>query len=868
VPAESLPDRVGPPYHGQVQASAYVIDAALLGTDEARRRVLAHWESGAGLRELVPGRWLFTLAAPSDVDCARAPGLPLRRGPAGGLTAGNDDPPVGIVRVPAGGATAEVGLAALPVLDPGDWLDLSGVALHQLEPVQQPPPPPTQLVVHSGQSQVDLRAAAGVGPASERAIALTRRRAPAVEPGPPGHRGRRGRRGETTGGQAPAGEPALAVLARLAMRTALSSVVRRRHERYLAELTRQFRGRQYAEALRDAIAVGGAGSDRATLGLPRRRPEITGPTPVLAPPGGSVGYGGDIHAHLIELYRKAAADLEADGQVETAAFVFADLLHEPREAVVLLERHRRYRLAAELAEGRELDPALVVRLWWRAGDRDRAVMTARRHGAFATAVHRLSTVDKDAAGELRQRWAAWLRAGGDHLGAVEALWPEPELRPAAATDIQAGLALGGPAGAHLFAYLLTQTTAAEARTTAVALLGSRDPDLRRSRDRFLAAFAGLPAADPVADREVASAALRALHATTPTPAEAERSARDLRAALLPRADPMLAADLPPLTWHGRNPPGGTMTVDAVDGPGQLPVHDAVLLAGGAVLVAHGSHGARLLTVDGRVRAEWDVPTDRLVVADHGGSALLAARIADAGWELSHVDIGSRRVRRWAAVRAQRLLPSFDGARLTLLDPDHTVVLLDVLADRPAVLWTELSEADSVIALERGPTSMAALVGFGPGWWGPHRRFERWQWSLPDMALRARDQVEPAEVECLAVTPSGALGTVGVEPAGGRRLRWHDGRLTRYDLPIAAPPGGVPGPELVTGEQLAALLYPDRVELATRSLSGFDLTVRFGAADRLGVRGHAGLVTCWDSAGRIVGVDPDRREVMCNLRTRL
>ncbi len=51
------------------------------------------------------------------------------------------------------------------------------------------------------------------------------------------------------------------------------------------------------------------------------------------------------------------------------------------------------------------------------------------------------------------------------------------------------------------------------------------------------------------------------------------------------------------------------------------MRDAVALPTG-VLVAFGAAGVRLLTADGRVKARWQVPADRLVVADHGHSALL------------------------------------------------------------------------------------------------------------------------------------------------------------------------------------------------------------------------------------------------------
>lgn len=94
---------------------------------------------------------------------------------------------------------------------------------------------------------------------------------------------------------------------------------------------------------------------------------------------GRVPYGLSVYQHLQQTYRRAAERLEQAGRIDEAAFVFAELLNSPAECIALLERHQRFELAAQIAEDRKLDPTLVVRLWWLAGNRDRAVMIARRH---------------------------------------------------------------------------------------------------------------------------------------------------------------------------------------------------------------------------------------------------------------------------------------------------------------------------------------------------------------------------------------------------------------------------------------------------------------------------------------------------------
>lgn len=222
-----------------------------------------------------------------------------------------------------------------------------------------------------------------------------------------------------------------------------------------------------------------------------------------------------MHQHLTELYRAAAERLEGQGRFDEAAFVLADLLEAPAEAVALLERHDRLTQAAELAEGRELAADLVVRLWWRAGERARAVRTAHRRGAFATAVERLAATDPQAARGLRAAWAEHCRAAGDRLGAVEAAWPDEALRPSVAADLRDAVALGGPTRGRALPYLLALPdlmalgSGAATRALARAVLDSDGDPGTTGRSVLAATLAGLPAADPATDRELATAAARA-----------------------------------------------------------------------------------------------------------------------------------------------------------------------------------------------------------------------------------------------------------------------------------------------------------------------------------------------------------------------
>jgi hypothetical protein len=93
----------------------------------------------------------------------------------------------------------------------------------------------------------------------------------------------------------------------------------------------------------------------------------------------------------------------------------------------------------------------MVRQWILAGEPVRAVLIARRTGAFSGAIVRLEKSHPDLAQTLRREWAERLAEAGDYAGAVEALWPLEALRPAALPWIDQAISLGGPAAGRMLA---------------------------------------------------------------------------------------------------------------------------------------------------------------------------------------------------------------------------------------------------------------------------------------------------------------------------------------------------------------------------------------------------------------------------------
>jgi hypothetical protein len=559
-------------------------------------------------------------------------------------------------------------------------------------------------------------------------------------------------------------------------------------------------------------------------------------------------------AYLRALYEEAAAKLETAGMIDEAAFVHADLLNNVSAAVTLLEVKGDLRLAAELAEGRGLSADMVVRLWWRAGERERAVAAARARGAFASAIPRLAAVDPEAALDLRRVWVENCQSAGDHLGAVGAAWPEPTLRSLVIADLEAGIALGGAQSGALFAHLVAEHPTPRASEQATALLATRDRALLAAREAFIAAFAALECRDPAEDRRLSTAAVRSAYALDHAGAAREQINRLAR-----RADPLFAADLPVLR-NSQPPRHAPIDLAASPMPGQVDVHDVVALPGRALLVANGDVGTQLLTLDGRVRARWDVPADRIIIADTSGSALLV-RQAGAISELNRLDLVTRRVTPWTVLRVHAIAASFDGGTAFVVDDDG-IALLDVLSAKPQVLWRELDREYRVLRLGRTPQRLTALIRVPPVRGASASTMELWSWELPTMTLRIRRRVELDDgiddVAMLEETAVVLTADEGTDP----KLTYF--RAYREPIVAACAPDTVIDAD---GASLAVVRpIDDGRSFVTVDIGDHQAAIHATfppGSGRIRMREHDGAVTLCDERGRIMAANPATTGVLAN-----
>ena len=481
-------------HQGTVQAAAFWIDESIAGKAKVRRRILEI----PGVEEVrrMEGGLFVRLQAPGWVACEHAPGVPLVacRDILLGAPLDSDEldelaAPSNVVVLVRGGETRIIAIESCPVEDLTSWIDLSEWNVDKVVPLgiiwSSPREAPQA-------KEIDPRQVAGIGPppkeAEEFLAAFKEGRAPESATAPKGFASslltsistflssiaaRLGRQKQQT---TPTTSSRSLVVAptqkqpesdwtdrlRLALNMAaarfliwarLASRVIQRQADYLEKTVEMFDEGNLEEALRHAIPLG-TGSDNKpkplAFGVPTPRADLS--IHATKTEASSVlGFGGNVFEALRIRYRKAVEQLEKQGKIKEAAFVLAELLGASEEAVSFLEKHKEYQLAAELAEGRQLDPALVVRQWILAGNRDRAVLIARRTGAFAAAVAKLEQSHPEQAKMLRILWANQLAASGAYGAAVQTIWPVEAARHLARDWIDRGIAIGGIPGARLLA---------------------------------------------------------------------------------------------------------------------------------------------------------------------------------------------------------------------------------------------------------------------------------------------------------------------------------------------------------------------------------------------------------------------------------
>lgn len=870
----------------------------------ARARVIRAWTPGG--RVLVGEGILASLPAdPERIDRRTAPGEPLVRDRQTGalctvpLDAPHPAAADDLVLARAGAAT-RIPRDALRAEDPATWLDLTGWQADVGLPLGPPPPPPEPVAADPPLAAAELFGAAAPAPDPEQGAVLEAQKARRAPPGPgqevlarpPSWLDRVLARvarwlgagsasgGAAGGGSGADGAPAGATrtpavrrvprpprpslldrlqqwLGRSPLLTPLLQQLGRRQAEYMRKLLEAFDRGDLEDALRRAIPLGGEGDGpvQPAWGTPSLRTGALTPSDLApASSGRAYGFGDSLYDRLQALYRTAAERLEAQGNIERAAFVLADLLHVPGEAVALLERHGLLELAAKIAEGRGLPPERVVRQWFLAGDAERALVIARRHGAFAAAIAALADDHPRKADALRLLQARLLAEQGDFVAAVAAVWPVESARRAARAWIDRGIAAGGSGGARLMIWKLAwfPDTLPELAPRLRALLdddGVAGLPARRALQMALRTqkMAGRfpDVLRPVAERAVRSR-LRdeAIHGSLPgisqVPRLLELAASPALGADLPNTPPAPVSSL--LSQSARvdlHVPGGDV--------GTGPAHDAVLMPDGQLLVALGEAGVELLDPDGRPRWRCPEPAHRLIAPASGDRVLALARRGEHLWRVASLDLHRRASRHHRDLRLTAFAPihqdgmwwAADGRTLSALDPldidlralwrnrDVGGAIQSVVQGLEYVSWLTADPDDCTwFRLELGPLQLRTRTTVKPGETAVHLPLLRPDDGLVGLSATADGwEIRTRSPTRTAAIPDEAITTAALHDYG----RDHVVAVLRVD----------------NGSEVSLYGPGDLRERLRVSLVG---------SDDVRARLQAHHLVIWDERGRVLALD--------------
>lgn len=642
--------------------------------------------------------------------------------------------------------------------------------------------------------------------------------------------------------------------ARLAITSGLSRLLGAQHAAYMRRMLAMFDEGRLDEALRHAIPLGGESLGQAFGRLGPRQDLRLGERGGAAT---SVDFGADLEAHLRSLYRRSAQQLETAGRIDEAVFVLAELLKSRQEALDLLERHGRAADAAELAFRWDMPPAQIVRLYALAGDWKKAVLVARRDGAFAAAVDLLQARWPQAAAQLRLAWAEALTANGRWLEAVQVIWPLRVEHGRAAPWLDVAEAAGGGQGVRALAWRAQVWPDSLPTRSALIEALQGDADLQAERWALAEELLQLPTPPTPAARRLAALIVGPLMADQAGPRPLPLDTARLRQLVTLAGDAALSADLPPLAADPAARPleSRQQALEAELPPvGLQAIVDAIPLADGELLLALGEGGVVRLDARGRRLAHFAVPAQRLIAADDGGIALALAR-REVVWRVSRLELARGRWSDLGLHRFDTFADGFDGVGWSV-GIGNRVEVLDVqspgLRD---VLWRVADLPGPVVQIDRGDVRERWLLA------PPSEQIPAQQWTylLQGRRLQSREEVPPTDGNTLGRAFVHGRGLVDLITVSGTET---ETRVRAREIAPGGPAGGeivLSGAEVLKGGGDWFVLSRfdgehDLLELAHWHSGLVHARWRWPEQDEPQMRQHRGRWLVFDARGRVAVLD--------------
>ncbi len=523
----------------------------------------------------------------------------------------------------------------------------------------------------------------------------------------------------------------------------IAQLVGRKQAQYLAKMMEMFENGDLQEALKHAIpledmqALKEMSEQIPYLGFLRPRQDL------------SINYGRQtasssaVHLEdqwfndLRQLYRQTFDRLVAQNRLEEAAFVLAELLKSNHEAVEFLEKHGKYRLAAELAESRNLAKDIIVRQWFLAGEKRKAIQLAVLSNCFEYVVTQLEKQNHPNAAELREIWAESLAESGNYVAAINTIWQLKGKHGRAKDWIEKVIEFGGVTSAQMLAKKVTLFPAAfdEVKAKLLELLSENTDEAKEKRAAF--AHETLRLVPNTELRTLTRPLIRKLLSDI-SEGSSVFTSTDLKRLVDLAQDYSLRTDLPKIPAITVKKASDIFKLDiAANDQGSTPVFDACLLPDGKIAVALGEAGLKIISQKGKTIAHFDQPTEKFIVSDLGTKAICLAKRGEV-WRLAKIDFVERKASYWCDATFEHYSPTFDG-NLWFIGFNDEVYAIETTAKNFESVWRVSEISGQITEINRSKTKLMLLIF-------THKGIEKWWYDLPGFTLRSRNETKFLEME--------------------------------------------------------------------------------------------------------------------------
>jgi hypothetical protein len=763
---------------GWIEAAGLLFDTRRLPQEQLMASVMTQWHPGSQLFRIDHG-YVLLWQQPQSMHAGEAPAAPLLAFGSLYATAPlNGDQikrysrhPQTLVQIDQGDFKPSA-LDASNRFDPAVWIDATGYRLETVKPLGRQPGKPKLGKMLMGEDNRALFKDEKLQAAEEqKQIVESMKKAPAAPERRAGGRGgslfsllisllpaRRvsvgnqddTRRQLSNNPQSVAStRPSFSeIWRRYLLLSQLGRFIGRRQARYLQKMVKMFEQGELEQALKHAVPLSDLRDalerQNSALSTPRARDNLRinfQRQPSLS----AIGLSNDSETYLRQLYERGFQRLHRLGRHREAGFVLAELLKEYDRAVDYLEQQGEKVMAAELAEGQQLQPAKVIRQWLIAGDTARAIQIARLTRCYTEAISFLQTRDKTLADPLRWEFSQLHANSGDFELAVELAWPLRQQHPEILHWTRQAIDQGGSIGARMLAkYLSLVPSEDEYLFKAQALLNTVDERSAVLRTEFIDTIAQLPPTPTT--RICARMALRRLICDIDQGYRKHEKNR-FNALLNLVDDPVLRHEARTLRLGSRlQTPGNSLSHREPPLEYQIPAGRQSVVSQTAVailakewlLVARGESGVDVIKPDGKKVTTLAIPCHDIVVSDLGNRALLLAR-RNSLWVVYRFELESLATQRWLELDIDNYAITHDGMQW-LVSKDRQLWLLDLQAEDQRALWSISDLPGTIIAIQRSPKRFALLLRDTQG------DTATWYYQLPELLLKERLPISKEIIE--------------------------------------------------------------------------------------------------------------------------